>query len=163
MVLLQELTPGGEELRARAVAWQRQHAEELRRLPRQRLGRSLGARGRAAATRRRLRPALRDVQPPAEIADDLGVGRVLAPLATEPLAVQPPEEAFEPERELRRHAALVGRERVEERLRLVLVERAVQRPPHVHGLAEPRPDALEQRSGWGSEWHGMLVEPRAFR
>src|SRR4029450_4928781 len=109
---------------------------------------------RAPGARPRPRPALRDVEPPAEVAHHLGVRRVLPPLATEPLAMEPAEEPLEPERHVRRHAALVARQREEERVGLALIEGAMQRPAYVHRLAEPRADTLQERAGWRCGRHG---------
>src|SRR5262249_44531761 len=145
-VLLEEAPPGRQELRAGDVLGQPQQAEELLGLLREGLLRTRRARRGPPRAWPRLRPALRDVEPPAEVADHLRVGGILAPRGREPLAVEAAEEALEAEREIGRHPALVAREREQQRIGLALVEGAVQRPADVDGLAQPGSKALQERA-----------------
>src|SRR5262245_11431159 len=83
---------------------------------------------------------------------------MLAPFPPKPLPVQPAEKAFEAERQVRRHATLVARQRQEQRVGFVLVEGPMQRPADMDRLAEPRAEALEQCGGWRCERHATLAQ-----
>src|SRR6266403_57520 len=158
VVRLQEAAPAGHELARRALVRQAEQAEQPFRLVGGRLA------GRAPAPPvlgGRLRPALRHAQPPAEIAQDLRVGRIAPPGAREPLEVEAAEEPLHAEAQLGRHAPVLRVERHQQRVHLALVERAAHRPTHVDGLADPRMEPAEERSCIGCLLHRRRPRVRA--
>src|SRR3989442_8477202 len=82
VVRLQEAAPAGHELARRALARQAEHAEQPLRLIGERLVDRAPPPARLGG---RLPPAPPDPQPPAEVAQDLPVGRIAPPGAREPL------------------------------------------------------------------------------
>src|SRR5438046_9820 len=158
VVRLQEAAPAGHELARRALVRQAEQAEEPFRLVG---GRRAGRAPAPPVLGGRLRPALRHAQPPAEIAQDLRVGRIAPPGAREPLEVEAAEEPLHAEAQLGRHAPVLRVERHQQRVHLALIERAAHRPTHVDGLADPRMEPAEERSCIGCLLHRRRPRLRA--
>src|SRR5262245_58050412 len=98
MIGLDEATPGRDEALLRHVGREPEQLQQRSGLLRAFADGDLRrADARPVAW---LRPLLGHLQPPAQVAHDLGVRRTLPPGAREPLLVELAEETFEPEREV---------------------------------------------------------------
>src|SRR5262249_35980491 len=119
MVPLQVTAPRARELALGATPAETEDAKEPRRLIRERFG---GRPPAATGLGRRLRPALRDAQPPAKVRQYLLVRRVSPPCPREPFAIEPAEKTLNAQAHVVRHPAARVRERDQQRVDLALVE-----------------------------------------